>query len=88
MLIGYARVRTQDQNLELQRDALKAAGCEKVYKDKISGVKAARPGLDKALEHLRVDDTLRPYGSQEGFEGFIQTNQPRRELKARSTKAR
>ena len=43
MLIGYARVSTDDQNLDLQRDALRLAGCEKVYEDRMSGAKAARP---------------------------------------------
>ena len=50
MLIGYARVSTDDQNLDLQRDALRLAGCEKVYEDRMSGAKAARPGLNLALE--------------------------------------
>jgi DNA invertase Pin-like site-specific DNA recombinase len=58
MLIGYARVSTDDQNLDLQRDALRAAGCEKVYEDRISGAKAERPGLALALEVARVGDTL------------------------------
>ncbi|MBG6056417.1 DNA invertase Pin-like site-specific DNA recombinase [Salinibacterium sp. CAN_S4] len=58
MLIGYARVSTSDQNLDLQHDALKAAGCEKTFTDVISGAKASRPGLDKALEQLRDGDTL------------------------------
>jgi DNA invertase Pin-like site-specific DNA recombinase len=58
MLIGYARVSTADQNLALQRDALNAAGCRKIYTDTISGAKTSRPGLDKALEHLRDGDTL------------------------------
>jgi DNA invertase Pin-like site-specific DNA recombinase len=53
MLIGYARVSTQDQNLELQRDALNKAGCQKIYEDTISGSRAERPGLNKALEMLR-----------------------------------
>lgn len=58
MLIGYARVSTTDQNLTLQRDALTAVGCQKIYTDTIGGAKASRPGLDKALEHLRDGDTL------------------------------
>jgi len=58
MLIGYARVSTTDQNLALQIDALEKAGCEKIYQDELSGTKNNRPGLLKALEHLRVDDTL------------------------------
>ena len=58
MLIGYARVSTQDQNLELQLEALAKAGCKKVFEDKISGTRAERPGLNKALEMLREGDTL------------------------------
>src|SRR3954468_12402149 len=58
MLIGYARVSTEDQNLDLQRDALKKAGCEEIYTDKVSGTKARRPGLEQALSHLRAGDTL------------------------------
>jgi len=58
MLIGYARVSTQDQNLELQRDALNKAGCKKIFEDKISGARADRPGLVMALEILREEDTL------------------------------
>src|SRR4051812_13822778 len=58
MLIGYARVSTQDQNLDLQIDALTKAGCKKVFDDKVSGSRAERPGLAKALEMLREGDTL------------------------------
>lgn len=58
MLIGYARVSTQDQNLDLQLQALKKAGCKRTYDDQISGTRAERPGLAKALEHLREGDTL------------------------------
>jgi DNA invertase Pin-like site-specific DNA recombinase len=58
VLIGYARVSTDDQNLALQRDALAAAGCEKVYEDRTSGAKAERPGLALALEVARAGDTL------------------------------
>lgn len=58
MHIGYARVSTDDQNLDLQNDALKAAGCEKIYEDRISGSKAQRPGLTLALEVAREGDVL------------------------------
>src|ERR671939_1153496 len=58
MLIGYARVSTDDQNLDLQRDALQKAGCEQIYTDAVSGTKDQRPGLEDALSHLREGDTL------------------------------
>ena len=58
MLIGYARVSTQDQNLDLQLEALNKTGCEKIYQDQLSGAKADRPGLNTALEVLRKGDTL------------------------------
>jgi DNA invertase Pin-like site-specific DNA recombinase len=58
MLIGYARVSTQDQTLDLQTDALKHAGCEKIFTDTTSGAKSERPGLQEALNHLRAGDTL------------------------------
>ncbi|ELD6892357.1 recombinase family protein, partial [Escherichia coli] len=49
MLVGYARVSTDDQNLNLQRDALNQAGCEQIFEDQLSGAKAERPGLYSAL---------------------------------------
>jgi DNA invertase Pin-like site-specific DNA recombinase len=58
MLIGYARVSTQDQHLELQHDALKQAGCERIFEDKASGTQAARPGLMDAIDFMRPADTL------------------------------
>jgi DNA invertase Pin-like site-specific DNA recombinase len=58
MLIGYARVSTADQSLDLQVDALTQNGCEKIFTDTISGAKAARPGLDQALDFCRDGDTL------------------------------
>jgi DNA invertase Pin-like site-specific DNA recombinase len=58
MLIGYARVSTADQKLDLQQDALKHAGCEKIYTDIASGAKTQREGLTTALAHLRKGDTL------------------------------
>jgi DNA invertase Pin-like site-specific DNA recombinase len=61
MLIGYARVSTDDQNLDLQHDALTKAGCEKVFDDKISGARDDRPGLSDALSHLRAGDCLVVY---------------------------
>jgi DNA invertase Pin-like site-specific DNA recombinase len=60
MLIGYARVSTNEQNLDLQRDALLKGGvsAKDIYTDKITGVKADRPGLTTALSHLREGDTF------------------------------
>ncbi len=58
MLIGYARVSTDDQNLALQKDALEQAGCQQIHEDKLSGAKAERPGLAAALSHAREGDTL------------------------------
>lgn len=58
MLIGYARVSTDDQHLDLQRDALQKAGCEKVYTDQQSGASTERLGLNGILEIGRAGDTL------------------------------
>lgn len=56
--IGYARVSTADQNLDLQRDALAAAGCSRTFADTASGKLTERPELTKALDYLRAGDTL------------------------------
>lgn len=58
MLIGYARVSTDDQNLDLQRDALKEAGCERTLEDMASGAKADRTGLAALMAMLRAGDTV------------------------------
>ena len=58
MLIGYARVSTIEQTLDLQHDALRQAGCEQVFTDHISGAKSERPGLTQALEFGRSGDIL------------------------------
>jgi DNA invertase Pin-like site-specific DNA recombinase len=58
MKIGYARVSTTDQNLELQLIAFKQAGCSRIYQEKISGSKRERPELQKLIDQLRVDDIV------------------------------
>lgn len=58
MLIGYARVSTQDQNLDLQTGALQKAGCKRIFEDRMSGSRAERPGLAQAQDSLRNGDTL------------------------------
>lgn len=58
MLVGYARVSTADQSLDPQLDALREAGCERLYHDQASGAKTDRPGLDEALKYARPGDTL------------------------------
>lgn len=56
--LGYARVSTDDQNTAMQADALKLAGCHRVYEDKASGKSTARPQLEECLADLREGDTL------------------------------
>lgn len=58
MKIGYARISTQDQNLELQIDALEKSGCGKIFTDKASGTDGARQGLLNAIEFCRENDSL------------------------------
>jgi len=58
MLIGYARVSTDDQHLDLQRNALNKAGCERVFEDVVSGAKSVRAGLSAMLATLRDGDTV------------------------------
>lgn len=56
--IGYARVSSEDQDLNMQTDELKLLGCSKIYKDKCSGIKSERKGLDNCLNNLKTGDTL------------------------------
>src|SRR5437588_7311427 len=56
--IGYARVSTFEQILDLQRDALTAAGCDRIFTDTMSGSRSDRPGLEQALDYLRAGDVL------------------------------
>jgi DNA invertase Pin-like site-specific DNA recombinase len=58
MLVGYARVSTEDQTLALQLDALQTAGCERIFSDRMSGAKVERPGLTEAVEFCREGDIL------------------------------
>src|SRR5262245_41893119 len=58
MLVGYARVSTDEQTLDLQKDALQKAGCERIFTDTASGAKTDRPGLEEALRFVRAGDTL------------------------------
>jgi DNA invertase Pin-like site-specific DNA recombinase len=58
VLVGYARVSTTDQHLNLQRDAPTQAGCDRLFTDTVSGATAERPGLAAALHYLRAGDAL------------------------------
>ena len=58
MLIGYARVSTEAQSLDVQLDALRQAGCERIFTDKASAATTHRPGLSEAQSHLRAGDLL------------------------------
>jgi DNA invertase Pin-like site-specific DNA recombinase len=57
-IIGYARISTSEQSTDLQRDALLAAGCIRIFSDEMSGARADRPGLRQALDYVREGDTL------------------------------
>lgn len=61
MKIGYARVSTKDQSLDLQIDALNEAGCQKIFQEKASGVKTGRPALKNMMSHLRPGDQVVVY---------------------------
>ena len=58
MIFGYARVSTEDQNLDAQIDALKAAGVARIFQEKKTGKTTNRPELEKVIEHLREGDVL------------------------------
>ncbi|MCL4154543.1 UNVERIFIED_CONTAM: hypothetical protein GTU68_005846, partial [Idotea baltica] len=58
MIIGYARVSTSDQNLDAQLDALRAVGAEKIFEEKITGLRRTRPQLDALLSQLRKKDVV------------------------------
>jgi DNA invertase Pin-like site-specific DNA recombinase len=58
MLIGYARVSTHDQTLNLQQDSLQKAGCTRIFTDTASGAKTERKGLEEALHYVRSGDSL------------------------------
>jgi DNA invertase Pin-like site-specific DNA recombinase len=58
MLVGYARVSTEDRDLTLQRTALSGAGCKRIYEEKVSGAKRSRPELDRMLDQLRAGDVI------------------------------
>jgi len=61
MIVGYCRVSTDKQELDLQADALRAAGCERVFTDIMSGAKTDRPGLEECLRFLQSGDALVVY---------------------------
>src|SRR3954452_20019503 len=84
MRIGYARVSTDEQSLDLQLDALKKAGCKRIFTDRASATKADRTGLTDALSHLRRGDMLviwkldRPGRTVKGLVDFVTDLQGRR----------
>ncbi|MCE5222278.1 MAG: recombinase family protein [Clostridium sp.] len=58
MKIGYARVSTEEQNLDRQIDILKQIGCDRIYEEKVSGIKKERPELNKMLDQIRTGDVI------------------------------
>ncbi|GAB5447938.1 recombinase family protein [Gymnodinialimonas sp.] len=83
MLVGYARVSTRDQNLDAQIDALKAAGCERVFTETASGAKKSRPVLEEVLEFVRAGDTLCMFKLDRGARSLPHLIELLNDLKAR-----
>lgn len=67
MIVGYARVSTPDQNLDIQKDLLEANGCEKIFTDVASGAREDRKGLNSMLEYVRKGDTIITYKNDRIF---------------------
>lgn len=67
MIVGYARVSTQEQKLESQIDLLKKSGCEKIYSDIASGTRDDRKGLNEMLKYMRKGDTILTYKNDRVF---------------------
>jgi DNA invertase Pin-like site-specific DNA recombinase len=72
MRVGYARVSTHEQTLDLQHDALKQAGCAQIFNDTVTGARFERGGLADALKFMRAGDTL-VHGSSTGWDGRSDT---------------
>ena len=70
MLIGYARISTDDQNLNLQQDSLKQAGCETIFEDTLSGAIIHRPGLVDALKFFQENGEVCPANWSKGKKGM------------------
>ena len=87
MLIGYARVSTDDQNLHLQRDALGGAGCERIFEDRRSGARTDRPGLAAALDVVRRGDTLVVCGTASALTLYRRPSDPTLADKSRAFSA-
>jgi DNA invertase Pin-like site-specific DNA recombinase len=88
MLIGYARVSTEDQDLSLQVEQLKEFGCEKIFMEKQSGIKSDRPELLKALDYLREGDTFVVYKIDRLARSIIDLNNLVKELNAKGVNVR
>ncbi len=83
MIFGYARVSTKDQNLDSQLDALKKAGCEKIFMEKESGAKDDRPERQRMLDQLRAGDTVIVYKLDRFSRSMIDLIQKAEELRQR-----